>query len=88
MNTPVNLDWKSSLGNYFILFWALGTKSYEKGHFGVFFCFHSGSLNMNDTELNFNGLIKLNTDRPYFGNEPSFLGFIKHMRMDSSLDEL
>ena len=25
---------------------------------------------MNDTELTFNGLVKPNTERPYFGNEP------------------
>ena len=32
--------------------------------------FHSDSLNMNNTELNFNGLVKLNTERPLFGVEP------------------
>ena len=70
MNTPANHDWKSSLGYYFTLFRALETKSYEKGTFGVFFCLRSNSLNMNDTELNFIGLVKLNTERPFFGNKP------------------
>ena len=32
-----NHDWKSSLRYYFILFQSLGTKSYEKGPFGVLF---------------------------------------------------
>ena len=62
-------DQKSSLGYYVILFWALETKSYEKGPFGFFLCLRLDSLNMNDTELTFNGLIKLNTERPSFGNE-------------------
>ena len=53
-----------------MLFWALGTKSYEKGPFGVFFRGHSDSLNMNDTKLTFIGLVQLNIDRPSFGNEP------------------
>ena len=43
---------------------------YEKGPYGVFFHGHSESLNMNDTELTFIGLIKLNIERPSFGNEP------------------
>ena len=30
-NTLANHAWKSYLRHYFILFWALGTKSYEKG---------------------------------------------------------
>ena len=65
-----NHDWKSSLRYYFIFFRALGTKSYEKGPFGVFFHFRLDSLNMNGTKLTFNGLVKLNTQRPSFGNEP------------------
>ena len=32
--------------------------------------FCSNSLNMNDTELTFNGLVKLNTERPFFWNKP------------------
>ena len=38
--------------------------------FGGFFHFFLDSLNMNDAKLTFNGLIKLNTERPSFGNEP------------------
>ena len=70
MNTPANHDWKSSLRYYFTLFQALWTKSYEKGPFGVFFCNRSDSLNVNDTEFSFIGLVKLNIERPVFGNEP------------------
>ena len=43
---------------------------YEKGPYGVFFHGRSDSLNMNDTEFVFIGLVKLNTERPFFGNEP------------------
>ena len=43
---------------------------YEKGPYGVFFHGHSDSLNMNDTELTFIGLVKLNIERPSFGNKP------------------
>ena len=43
---------------------------YEKGPCGVFFCGRSDSLNMNDTKLTFIGLVKLNIERPSFGNEP------------------
>ena len=42
----------------------------KKDHLGVFFRFHSDSLNMNDTELTFNGIVKLNNEGPSFGNEP------------------
>ena len=63
------VDYKSSLRYYFILFWASETKLYEKGHTRVF-PFHSNSLNMNNIEFTFNGLVKLNTERPTFGNEP------------------
>ena len=69
-NTPGDHDWKSSLRYDFILFQALETKSYKKGPFGVFFHGRSDSLNMNDTEFSFIGLIKLNIERPFFGNEP------------------
>ena len=69
-NTLANHDWKSSLRYNFILFWALGTKSYEKGPFGVFFYGRLDSLNMNDTDFSLIGLIKLNIERPIFGNEP------------------
>ena len=64
------------------------TKSYEKGPFGVFFRLHLDSLDMNDTEFALIGLVKLNTERPVQGMNPSFLRFIKRMRMDLSLDEL
>ena len=43
---------------------------YEKGPCGVFFRGRSDSLNMNDTELNFIGIVKLNIERPSFGNKP------------------
>ena len=69
-NTPANHDWKSSLRYHFTLFRALETKSYEKGPFGVFFRGHSDSLNMNDIEFSFIGLVKLNIERPVLGNEP------------------
>ena len=68
--TPSNHDWKSYPGHYFILFRALETKSYEKWPFGVFFHSHSDFLNMNDTDFSFIGLVKLNIERPIFGNEP------------------
>ena len=87
-NTPANHEWKSSLKYYFTLFRTLETKSYEKGPFGVFFHLRSDSLNMNDTEFAFIGLIKLNTERPIQGMKPSFLRFVKYMGMDLSLDEL
>ena len=38
-------------------------------------------------EFAFIGLIKLNDERPNLGMNPSFLRFVKNMRMDSSLDE-
>ena len=69
-NTPANHDWKSTLRYYFTPFRALGTKSYKKGPFGVFFCGRSDSLNMKGTEFYFIGLVKLNIQRPIFGNEP------------------
>ena len=67
MNTPANHEWKSSLRYDFTLFPALETKSYEKGPFGVFFHGRSISLNMNDTEFSFIGLVKLNIERPFLG---------------------
>ena len=70
MNTPANHDWKSSLRYDFILFWALETKSYEKGPFGVFFHGPSDSLNMNETEFSFLGLVKINIEGPIFENKP------------------
>ena len=51
-------------------------------------CLGSDFLNMNDTEFTFVGLIKSNDEGLFLGMNPSFLRFIKHMRMDSSLDEL
>ena len=42
----------------------------KKDPFGVFFCNHSDSLDMNDTEFSFIGLVKLNIERPVFGKEP------------------
>ena len=43
----------------FYTFWALETKSYENGPFVVFFRIRSDSLNMNDTEFSFSGLVKI-----------------------------
>ena len=43
---------------------------YEKRPYGVFFRGRSDSLSMNDTEFYFIGLVKLNIERPSFGNEP------------------
>ena len=89
MNTLVDIRQKSSLRKYFILFQSLGTKLYEKMTlFGVLLSLRSDSLSMNDTEFTFIGLIKSNDGRPYPGKNPSFLRFIKHVRMDSSLDEI
>ena len=51
-------------------FFGLGELFYEKGPYVVFFRGCSDSLNMNDTDLTFIGLIKLNIERPSFGNEP------------------
>ena len=69
-NTPANHDWKSSLRYDFTLFRVLETKSYEKGLFGVFFRGRLDSLNLNDADFYFIGLVELNIERPIFGNEP------------------
>ena len=61
---------------------------YKKGPRGVFFHGRSDSLNMNNTEFSLSGLVKLNIERPVLGTNPSFLRFVKHMRMDLSSDEL
>ena len=61
---------------------------YEKGPFGVFFRLRSDSLNMNDTEFAFIGLVKLNIERPILGTNPSSLRFVKHMSLDLSSDKL
>ena len=87
-NTPANHDLKSSLRYDFTLFWALETKSYKKGPFGVFLCFRLDSLNMNDTKFIFIRLMKSNDEWPFLGMNPSFLKFVKNVRMDSSLDEI
>ena len=52
------------------LFFGLDRLFYEKEPFGVFFCLRSGSLNMNDVEFAFIGLVKLNIERPFFGDKP------------------
>ena len=70
------------------LFFGSDRLSYEKGPFGFLFCLRLDSLNMNNTELTFIGLVKLNTVRPFFGNEPLLSRFVKHMRMDLSSDKL
>ena len=51
-------------------FFNSGELFYEKENFGVLFRGRLDSLNMNDTELTFIGLVKLNIERPSFGNEP------------------
>ena len=48
----------------------------------------SDSLNMNYIEFTFIGLVKSNTKRPFFGNEPLLSQVWKHMRMDLSDDKL
>ena len=55
---------------------------------GVFFRIPSDSLNMNDTEFYFSGLIKVNIERPSLGTNPSSLRFVKHMSLDLSSDKL
>ena len=61
---------------------------YKKGPFGVFLVI-SNFLNMKrKNEFAYIGLIKQNDERPYLGMNPSFLRFVKNMRMDSSFDEL
>ena len=60
----------------------------KKDPHGVFFRIHSDSLNMNDTEFSFSGLVKLNIERLVLGTNPSSLRFIKHMRLDLSSDKL
>ena len=69
-------------------FFGSGELFYEKGPYGVFFHGRSDSLNMNDTEFSFIGLIKLNIERPILGMNPSSLMFIKHMGLDLSLNKL
>ena len=48
----------------------------------------SDSINMNNTEFTFIGLIRSNGERPYMGMNLSFVRFVKYVRLDSSLDEL
>ena len=60
----------------------------KKDPFGVFFCIRSNSLNMNDTEFYFSGLIKLNIEGPALGMNPSSLRFLKHMSLDLSSNKL
>ena len=52
-------------------FFGSGELFYEKGPYGVFFRGRSDSLNMNDTDFSFIGLVKLNIERPIFGTNPS-----------------
>ena len=60
----------------------------KKDPFGVFFCDHSDSLNMNDTDFSFIGLVKLNIERPVLGMNPSSLRFVKHMSFKLSSNDL
>ena len=59
----------------------------KKDPHGVFFRDHSDSLNMNDTEFSFIGLVKLNIEKPGLGTNPSSLRFVKHMSLDLSSDK-
>ena len=43
---------------------------------------------MNDTKFCFNGLAKLNIERPVLESNPFSLRFIKHMSLELSLDKL
>ena len=52
------------------LFFGLDRLFYKKGPFGVFFCLRLDSLNMNNDEFDFTGIVKLNTERPFFEIEP------------------
>ena len=61
---------------------------YEKEPCGVFLCGHSDSLNMNDTELTFIGVVKLNIERPSFGNEPLLSEVRKTYEFGLVFDEL
>ena len=60
----------------------------KKDPFGVFFRIRSNSLNMNDTEFSFSGLIKLNIERLVLGTNPSSLRFVKYMILDLSSNKL
>ena len=60
----------------------------KKDPFRVFFYIRSDSLNANDTEFSFSGLVKLNIERPVLGMNPSSLRFVKHMSLDLSSDKL
>ena len=60
----------------------------KRDSFGFFFYICSDSLNMNDIEFSFSGLIKLNIERPVLGSNPSSLRFVKHMSLDLSSDKL
>ena len=43
---------------------------------------------MNDTKFAFIGLVKLNIERPFSGNEPLLLRFVKCMGMDLSSNKI
>ena len=60
----------------------------KKDPFGVFFRSRSDSLNMNNIEFPFSGLIKSNIERPVLGTNPSSLRFIKYMSLDLSSNKL
>ena len=54
----------------------------KKDPHGVFFRIRLDSLNMNDTEFYFGGLVKLEIEKPVLGTNPSSLSFVKHMSLD------
>ena len=60
----------------------------KKDPHGVFFRIRSDSLNMNDTEFSFTGLVKLNIERPVLETNPSSLKFVKHMSLNLYSDKL
>ena len=60
----------------------------KKDPFGVFFHIRLNTLNMNDTEFYFSGIVKLNIERLVLGSNPSSLRFLKHMSLDLSFDKL
>ena len=65
-----------------------GLNHTKKDPYGVFFRIRSDSLNMNNTEFSFSGLVKLNIERPILGTDPSSLRFVKHMSLELFFDKL
>ena len=70
---------------YFFMPWGL---SLQKSPHNSLLSHFRLSKHETTSEFIFLRLIKLNDEGPFMGINPSFLRFIKHMRMDSSLDEI